>query len=227
MNPSAELPWEIPATLPTPHQADPHNLDVDLDLDLPDAVVPEPDPDSDSDSDSDSNQGDDNGQPANAAEAPQILPPLPPGLSLANIVLQGTTVTAPGFPFLVQVITNDQNNQNDMEVDNYSDASSVSVTPATHGIPFGVVDNSDDNDADFDFDGDGGDVGDDDDGDDEDPDVNEEVPETAALRINLTVLSQRYNMYAVAYRDKIHIFRVTSCIENNLPARPSKLEKLE
>jgi len=227
MNPSAELPWELPATLPSPHQADPPNLD--LDLDLPDAAVPEPDPDSDSDSDSDSNQGDDNGQPANAAEAPQTLPPLPPGLlnpSFADLVFQGAAVTTPGFPFLVQVIHNDQNNENDMEVDNYSDASSVSVTPAPHGIPFGAVDNSDDNDVDFDFDGDGGDVGDDDD-DDEDPDVNEDVPEIAASRINLTVLSQRYNMYAVAYRDKIHVFRVASCIENNLPGRPGKLGKLE
>ncbi|KAI0196895.1 hypothetical protein F4808DRAFT_303858 [Astrocystis sublimbata] len=46
------------------------------------------------------------------------------------------------------------------------------------------------------------------------------VPDIADWRLNLTTLSQRYNIYAVAYGEVIHIFRVRSCVDHTLPARP-------
>ncbi|KAI1310372.1 hypothetical protein F5Y03DRAFT_392308 [Xylaria venustula] len=48
----------------------------------------------------------------------------------------------------------------------------------------------------------------------------DKVPPIAVYRLNLTSLSQRYNMYAVAYRDVIHISRVRSCVDHSLPAHP-------
>ncbi|KAI0460087.1 hypothetical protein F5B21DRAFT_130450 [Xylaria acuta] len=48
----------------------------------------------------------------------------------------------------------------------------------------------------------------------------EQVPDIACYRLNLTALSQRYNIYAVAYGDVIHICRVRSCVDHALPARP-------
>ncbi|KAI0432086.1 hypothetical protein F5Y09DRAFT_168449 [Xylaria sp. FL1042] len=46
------------------------------------------------------------------------------------------------------------------------------------------------------------------------------VPLIAPYRLNLTTLSQRYNIYAAAYRNTIHISRVRSCVDHSLPARP-------
>lgn len=48
------------------------------------------------------------------------------------------------------------------------------------------------------------------------------VPEIAPWRLNLTALSQRYNMYVAAYRNGIHISRVRSCVDHALPPRPGK-----
>ncbi|KAI0417980.1 hypothetical protein F5X98DRAFT_363475 [Xylaria grammica] len=64
-------------------------------------------------------------------------------------------------------------------------------------------------------------LGDDSDEDDDDdfPD-GDKVPPIAPFRLNLTVLSQRYNMYIAAYRRAIHVSRVRSCVEQTLPARP-------
>ncbi|KAI8632112.1 hypothetical protein F5Y19DRAFT_386497 [Xylariaceae sp. FL1651] len=57
--------------------------------------------------------------------------------------------------------------------------------------------------------------------DDENDGFSEEgVPRIAPYRLNLTALSQHYNIYAVAYRNKIHLSRVRSCVENALPAHP-------
>ncbi|KAK5629932.1 hypothetical protein RRF57_005647 [Xylaria bambusicola] len=46
------------------------------------------------------------------------------------------------------------------------------------------------------------------------------VPRIAPWRLNLTALSQRYNMYAVAYRNKVHISRVRSCIDHTVRTSP-------
>ncbi|KAI0818217.1 hypothetical protein GGR55DRAFT_63825 [Xylaria sp. FL0064] len=66
-------------------------------------------------------------------------------------------------------------------------------------------------------------------GDDED-DAGDEfsdsgVPLIAPYRLNLTVLSQRYNIYAAAYRNAIHISRVRSCVDHSLSARPDLILK--
>ncbi|KAI0848885.1 hypothetical protein F5Y00DRAFT_236902 [Daldinia vernicosa] len=45
-------------------------------------------------------------------------------------------------------------------------------------------------------------------------------PRIATWRLNLTALSQVYNMYMVAYTDKIYVSRPRSCITNSLPAEP-------
>ncbi|KAH6659979.1 hypothetical protein BKA67DRAFT_34846 [Truncatella angustata] len=46
------------------------------------------------------------------------------------------------------------------------------------------------------------------------------VPTIARWRLNLTGLSQRYNLYFAAYKDKIHISRPRSCSTHNLPSIP-------
>lgn len=45
-------------------------------------------------------------------------------------------------------------------------------------------------------------------------------PHIAKWRLNLTALSQVYNIYMVAYENRIHISRPRSCITNALPAEP-------
>ncbi|KAG4220355.1 hypothetical protein PC116_g31166, partial [Phytophthora cactorum] len=45
-------------------------------------------------------------------------------------------------------------------------------------------------------------------------------PRVATWRLNLTALSQVYNIYIVAYADKIYVSRPRSCITNSLPAEP-------
>ncbi|KAI8961855.1 hypothetical protein F5Y11DRAFT_348066 [Daldinia sp. FL1419] len=45
-------------------------------------------------------------------------------------------------------------------------------------------------------------------------------PRIATWRLNLTALSQVYNIYMVAYTDKIYVSRPRSCITNSLPAEP-------
>lgn len=47
-------------------------------------------------------------------------------------------------------------------------------------------------------------------------------PEIAPYRLNLTALSQRYNMYAAAYADEIHIYRVPDCVNHNLGHSPGR-----
>ncbi|KAI1329623.1 hypothetical protein F5Y16DRAFT_397271 [Xylariaceae sp. FL0255] len=54
----------------------------------------------------------------------------------------------------------------------------------------------------------------------DDTDDDDRIPTVSEWRLNLTVLSQRYNMYIVAYKRGVHIFRVRSCINHTLPARP-------
>ncbi|KAJ2985464.1 hypothetical protein NUW58_g5515 [Xylaria curta] len=46
------------------------------------------------------------------------------------------------------------------------------------------------------------------------------VPTIACYRLNLTALSQRYNIYAAAYGDVIHISRVRSCVDHTLLKHP-------
>ncbi|GAP83515.1 putative pyridine nucleotide-disulfide oxidoreductase family protein [Rosellinia necatrix] len=46
------------------------------------------------------------------------------------------------------------------------------------------------------------------------------VPRISTYRLNLTVLSQRYNIYAAAFKSAIHIFRVRSCVDHTVPGRP-------
>ncbi|KAI1101099.1 hypothetical protein F4804DRAFT_22860 [Jackrogersella minutella] len=58
---------------------------------------------------------------------------------------------------------------------------------------------------------------------DQEPDeVAEEegIPQVAVWRLNLTALSQVYNIYMVAYADKIYVSRPRSCVANVLPAEP-------
>ncbi|KAJ3578386.1 hypothetical protein NPX13_g2175 [Xylaria arbuscula] len=46
------------------------------------------------------------------------------------------------------------------------------------------------------------------------------IPRIAPWRLNLTALSQRYNMYAVAYRGEVHISRIRSCVDHTVPTVP-------
>ncbi|TRX97923.1 hypothetical protein FHL15_001133 [Xylaria flabelliformis] len=59
--------------------------------------------------------------------------------------------------------------------------------------------------------------------DDESPE--EQVPDISSYRLNLTTLSQRYNIYAAAYAEVIHICRVQSCVDHALPAHPDLVLK--
>jgi hypothetical protein len=56
--------------------------------------------------------------------------------------------------------------------------------------------------------------------DDDLADAHHRVPSIARWRLNLTALSQRYNLYIVAYRNQIHISRPRSCISHCLPSTP-------
>jgi hypothetical protein len=57
-------------------------------------------------------------------------------------------------------------------------------------------------------------------GDLHDSDAHLRVPVIALWRLNLTALSQHYNLYFAAYRDKIHISRPRSCVSHVLPQTP-------
>lgn len=46
------------------------------------------------------------------------------------------------------------------------------------------------------------------------------APRVSEWRLNLTALSQRYNLYFVAYRGQIHVSRPRCCITNRLPSSP-------
>ncbi|KAI1094936.1 hypothetical protein F5B19DRAFT_442606 [Rostrohypoxylon terebratum] len=46
------------------------------------------------------------------------------------------------------------------------------------------------------------------------------LPRVAPWRMNLTALSQAYNIYMVAYSDKIYVSRPRSCVTNFLPHEP-------
>ncbi|KAK6079121.1 hypothetical protein SCUP515_04154 [Seiridium cupressi] len=46
------------------------------------------------------------------------------------------------------------------------------------------------------------------------------VPTIARWRLNLTALSQKYNLYFAVYRDMIHVSRPRSCVSHNLPSIP-------
>lgn len=48
------------------------------------------------------------------------------------------------------------------------------------------------------------------------------IPRIAPWRLNLTALSQRYNMYAVAYREKVHISRIRSVVDHTVPTNPGE-----
>ncbi|KAI1758601.1 hypothetical protein GGR53DRAFT_516534 [Hypoxylon sp. FL1150] len=48
----------------------------------------------------------------------------------------------------------------------------------------------------------------------------EDPPPISKWRLNLTALSQVYNIYMVAYQTRVHISRPRSCITNALPAEP-------
>jgi hypothetical protein len=46
------------------------------------------------------------------------------------------------------------------------------------------------------------------------------TPQISEYRLNLTALSQRYNLYFASYRDQIHVSRPRCCITNKLPPKP-------
>lgn len=91
------------------------------------------------------------------------------------------------------------------------------------------------------------DMSDDDDDDDDDDDEEEEninendntettaggavdlgafsLPQISRWRLNVTALSQVYNLYFVAYKNQIHVSRTRSCVTNALPAFPDLLLK--
>lgn len=51
-------------------------------------------------------------------------------------------------------------------------------------------------------------------------DAHHRVPSIARWRLNLTSLSQRYNLYFAAYKNQIHVSRPRSCISHRLPPTP-------
>ncbi|ETS87575.1 hypothetical protein PFICI_01403 [Pestalotiopsis fici W106-1] len=51
------------------------------------------------------------------------------------------------------------------------------------------------------------------------------VPPIAEWRLNLTALSQKYNLYFAAYSDKIHVSRPRSCSTHDLPSKPDLVLK--
>ncbi|KAI5861846.1 hypothetical protein GGS23DRAFT_598240 [Durotheca rogersii] len=122
----------------------------------------------------------------------------------------------------------DQNDEADMVDDAMVDADAIMV----EGLPFALVVDNDDQWADEpwvdDF------VTDTDSGLSVDLDAEmtsspqeqdgafeaEVPPRVATWRLNLTALSQIYNMYIVAYADKIYISRPRSCVTNALPPEP-------
>lgn len=58
---------------------------------------------------------------------------------------------------------------------------------------------------------------------DEDPSEEsdrDDFPAVSQWRLNLTALSQRYNLYFSAYRHLIHVSRPRSCVTHSLPAVP-------
>lgn len=55
---------------------------------------------------------------------------------------------------------------------------------------------------------------------DPDTEAHHKVPSIARWRLNLTALSQKYNLYFVAYRETIHVSRPRSCVYHNLPSVP-------
>lgn len=63
------------------------------------------------------------------------------------------------------------------------------------------------------------------DGSESDSDDNHLAPQIATWRLNLTGLSQVYNLYFVAYRNQIHVSRPRSCVTNALPAVPDLILK--
>lgn len=48
----------------------------------------------------------------------------------------------------------------------------------------------------------------------------DDFPRILQYRLNLTALSQRYNLYFTAYRNAIHVSRPRSCVTHSLPADP-------
>ena len=48
----------------------------------------------------------------------------------------------------------------------------------------------------------------------------DDFPAVSQWRLNLTALSQRYNLYFAAYRNSIHVSRPRSCVTHTLPAVP-------
>ena len=48
----------------------------------------------------------------------------------------------------------------------------------------------------------------------------DEFPAISQWRLNLTALSQKYNLYFAAYGNLIHVSRPRSCVTHSLPAVP-------
>ena len=51
------------------------------------------------------------------------------------------------------------------------------------------------------------------------------LPHIARWRLNVTALSQVYNLYFVAYKNQIHVSRPRSCVTNTLPVYPDLVLK--
>ncbi|KAI1409764.1 hypothetical protein F5Y13DRAFT_87903 [Hypoxylon sp. FL1857] len=91
----------------------------------------------------------------------------------------------------------------------------VDLLTADGAVPAGVFNNLE-NDEDFDID-----IGDEFPDPGSDGSLEEEgPPRVATWRMNLTALSQAYNLYMVAYADKIYVSRPRSCVSNVLPVEP-------
>ncbi|KAJ8132343.1 hypothetical protein O1611_g1281 [Lasiodiplodia mahajangana] len=207
VKPSVTIPWEAPGNIPLPphvptdpapdsdHDSD-HDPDSDLDpdVDMSDSNAPLPGQHDlivqDSQESQDDQSSDDNTDGATIMTVPATLTDI-------NSIQQ-----------IINNITNQQNQQAlgvDFEIDTSDDSDALEL-----GGDNNIDDDSDNEDDD-----------EDDDGNDENSEPREDrVPELAPYRLNLTALSQRYNIYAAAYRTVIHISRVRSCVDHALPPRP-------
>ncbi|KAI0107533.1 hypothetical protein GGR51DRAFT_559336 [Nemania sp. FL0031] len=221
VKPSVSIPWETPGSSPLPHALiDPApDPDSDSDPDSPDDGldnVPDngtddgPDPDLDvimdtsdgnslpvgqddhvvPDSQDDQSSEDDTNDVMPAAMPATIPAIIPPPIATIGLTL--TTNINSMQQFLNNILVNTDNNPAfaNSLLDSPDDLSDVSE----------LADDSDNN---------------------EDSEPNEDkVPEIAPFRLNLTALSQHYNIYAAAYGSAIHISRVRSCVDHSLPPRP-------
>ncbi|KAI1422696.1 hypothetical protein F5Y12DRAFT_799397 [Xylaria sp. FL1777] len=233
--PSIPIPWESP--LNTPIHLNPES-DSDSDLDMTDDQVShhvQEDQDNESsqvtsqdtsqDDQDDQDDHDDQEIAAQGNPFPETLIDDQMILLVQNNNLANPHLTQIGFNSQdINVPINAHQTLAELGLNTPNDDLSDMIL----GMESGELDDEDEeDDHDHDNDNDNDDDDDDDDEDDNESDESSEdkVPPVAPYRLNLTALSQRYNMYAVAYRSAIHISRIRSCVDNTLPARPDLILK--